>query len=68
VNFCTFTSAKRSLVLDVVPNVNLEIRSQYMTINKVGLKENHNKIQQSHVAFCFFDMDFITNRKDGVTK
>jgi hypothetical protein len=51
--FCTSTSFKRSLVLDVIPDANLKIDSQKMATIIVALNANNRKIQQSCAKFCY---------------
>jgi hypothetical protein len=51
-NFYFFKSVKKILILDAIPNANLEIGSKKMTANTIALNANHSTIQQSHVEFC----------------
>jgi hypothetical protein len=71
INFIFFTSVKRILVLDGIPNPNLEIGSQKMTANIIALNANHSTIQQSHAEFLLFDqfvLDFMDNNSKWATK
>jgi hypothetical protein len=43
---------KKSLVLNVIPNINFEIGSQNMIANTITLNANHSRIQQFHSKFC----------------
>jgi len=47
-----FKSVKKILILDAIPNANLEIGCQKMIGNTIALNANHSTIQQSHVEFC----------------
>jgi hypothetical protein len=51
--FCTSTSFKKNLVLDVIPDANLKINSQRMATIIVAINANNSKIQQSHAKFLW---------------
>ncbi len=55
--FYMFTSAKRRLILDVIPNANLEIGNQWMVANIVAL-ENAILFQISFM-FCLHWNGFV---------
>lgn len=50
--FFIFTNAKKSLVLNVIPNIDFEIGNQNMISNTITLNANHSRIQQFHSKFC----------------
>jgi hypothetical protein len=51
--FFICVNAKKSLVLNVIPNINFEIRSQSIIANTITLNANHSRIQQFHGKFCW---------------
>jgi len=50
--FFIFRNVKGSLVLNVIPNVNLEIGSQRTVAKHSCINANHSSIQQFHIKFC----------------
>ncbi len=45
---------KKSLVLNVILNVNFEIANQKMATSIDALNTKHTRIQQSHLGMCYF--------------